>query len=243
MKVTTTSTYNVEKSAARMDEILDSSNYNYEDKKILPDRDLLTCTNGFYVNVTSLVIKIFDSVEMTDEHEEPVLAKIYRSFISECTAIMNSYSICKEININGDCVWGIFDTALKRDTDVVFQAACQMHSMLNILNYKLQKKGYRQISAGIGIDYGKALMMKVGYSGSELTDVVWMGDVVNQASYLSRVAGRGGRRIIMVSPVVYEKLNTHNKSLFGEISVNWIKYYHSDAIITGLEKWYDTHCK
>ena len=53
--------------------------------------------------------------------------------------------------------------------------------MVKILNYKLGKKGYSTISVGIGIDYGRALMVKAGYSGSGLNDVIWMGDVVNSA--------------------------------------------------------------
>mgnify|MGYP006990172644 CR=1 FL=1 len=36
--------------------------------------------------------------------------------------------------------------------------------MINILNYKLRKKKYEEISVGIGIDDGTALMVKAGYS-------------------------------------------------------------------------------
>lgn len=49
---------------------------------------------------------------MTDEHKRPTLAKMYRAFLSECVAIMNAETDCKEININGDCVWGVFDTLI-----------------------------------------------------------------------------------------------------------------------------------
>ena len=59
------------------------------------------------VNVNSLFIDIVGSSDMTDVHKRPTLAKIYRCFISECTAIMNDAALgdlCKEINIHGDCV-------------------------------------------------------------------------------------------------------------------------------------------
>lgn len=51
--------------------------------------------------------------------------------------------------------------------------------MIKILNYKLSKKKYSEISIGIGIDYDRVLMVKASYSGSGINDVIWMGDVVN----------------------------------------------------------------
>lgn len=149
MEVTKRILYDVEKSASRIDEILDASNSNYADKTSIPSRDSLTYTNGYYVNVTALFIDIVGSSDMTSEHKRPTLAKMYRAFISECTAIMNSSEHCKEININGDCVWGVFETQFKSDIDTVFAIAAQLNSLIKILNYKLKKKGYSEISVGI----------------------------------------------------------------------------------------------
>lgn len=73
---------------------------------------------------------------MTDEHKRPTLAKMYRAFLSECVAIMNSEADCKEININGDCVWGVFETPYKRQVDNVVSVAAILNSMIQILNYK-----------------------------------------------------------------------------------------------------------
>ena len=111
----------VDKSAARIDDILNSVSTNYSDKDSIPSRSSLTYTNGFYVNATALFIDIVGSSDMTDGSKRPTLAKIYRSFISECTAVMNSWDQCKEVNINGDCVWGVFETPYKSDIDNVFQ--------------------------------------------------------------------------------------------------------------------------
>ena len=111
--------YEIEKSAERIDNILSSGSGNYEDKEKLPSRNNLSYANGFYVNVSALFIDIVGSSSMTDVHNRPVLAKTYRCFISECTAIINSSILCEEININGDCVWGVFDTASKSDIDIV----------------------------------------------------------------------------------------------------------------------------
>ena len=130
-----TMSYDVDKSSERMDEILNASDNDYCDKDSIPARSDLTFKNGYYVNVTAIFIDIVGSSDMTDEHKRPTLAKMYRAFLSECVAIMNAETDCKEININGDCVWGVFDTPYKSDVDnapvshqKMMKKYCNMHS-------------------------------------------------------------------------------------------------------------------
>ena len=243
MEATNHISYDIDKSSQRMDDILNAGNNNYQDSDSIPQRSALTYTNGFYVNVTALFIDIVGSSDMTDEHKRPTLAKMYRCFISECTAIINSLSICKEISINGDCVWGVFETPYKSNIDSVFDIAAQLNSLIQILNYKLRKNGYSEISVGIGIDDGRALMVKAGYSGSGLNDVIWMGDVVNSACHIANKAGRDGRKSLIVSSCIYSNLNENNQKLLSSISINWTTYYEGNIVNTFLEEWYDKNCK
>ena len=243
METTTNITYCVDKSAQRMDDILNAGNGNYADSSTIPKRSSLTYTNGYYVYITALFIDIVGSSDMTDEHKRPTLAKMYRCFISECTALMNSKSICKEININGDCVWGVFDTPENVDIDAIFSVAAQLNSMVKILNYKLRKKNYSEISVGIGMDYGRALMVKAGYSGSGLNDVIWMGDVVNSSCHLANKAGRDGHKPIIVSSCVQSYLNERNQGLLTSTMIDWNTYYEGNVINTHMDKWYAEHCK
>ena len=53
--------YDVDKSAQRIDNILNASNDSFSDADAIPSRDRLTFTNGYYVNVTALFIDIVDS--------------------------------------------------------------------------------------------------------------------------------------------------------------------------------------
>ena len=213
MEVTRRINYDINNSAARMDAILGTDNRNFPDLGEIPARNELTFTNGYYVNVSALFIDIVGSSDMTDVHKRPVLAKIYRCFISECTAIMNAHNLCKEINIHGDCVWGVFDTHLKDDFNAVFNIALQLKDMINTLNNKLYRKGYYQIEVGIGLDYGRALMVKAGFAGSSINDVIWMGDVVNTACHLANDAGRQGKPPILVSENIFTKLRKDNQNL------------------------------
>ncbi len=243
MESNNTISYDVDKSSERMDEIFDAGNGNYTDKDSVPLRSSLTYTNGYYVYVTSIFVDIVDSSDMTDQHKRPILAKMYRSFISECVAIMNSVSMSREINIHGDCVWGIFETPKKTDIDEAITIIAKINSMIKILNYKLNKKGYSTISVGIGADYGRALMIKAGYSGSGINEVIWMGDVVNSASNLCNIAHRNARKTIVISDVIYINLNDDHKKLFSSFYDNVTLYHEGDIINIYMDNWYNEHCK
>ncbi len=214
MKATNT-TYNIQDSLQRMDNILNSSNI-CEEKDYIPSRDTLTFTNGYYVNCCAIFVDICGSSDLTDAHTRPVLAKIYRCFISELVALFNGESSCKEVSINGDCVWGIFEITHEATINVMIDIAAKASSLIDIINYKLQKKGYQQIEVGIGVDYGRALMAKAGYKGSSINDVIWMGDVVNKACHLCGYANKtASDNRIMVSNVIYTRCKEEYKRFFS----------------------------
>lgn len=232
MEATNTS-YSFLDSLSRIDDILDASSNEYVDSSSIPGREKLTYKNGYYVNCTAIFVDICDSSDMTDKNKRPVLGKIYRSFISEMVAMFNDWSQCKEISINGDCVWAVFDTPYKSDIDAAFSAACKAGSLVDVLNYKLNKKGYQTYKVNIGIDYGRALMLKAGYKGSGINDVIWMGDVVNSACHLcSENRGWYGKRIFL-SNTVYSNLCDDNKALCERFGNN----YHSSAINSEMNSW------
>lgn len=214
MKATNIPSFNLESSLKRIDAILNADNKQFEEVNSIPSRDKLTYTNGFYVNCAALFVDIRESSTMTDEHKRPVLAKIYRSFISEVVALFNENSITKEVNIHGDSVWCVCDTPYKSDIDELFSMAARACSLVDILNYKLKKKNYTTYSVGVGMDYGRALMIKAGCDGSGICDVIWMGDVVNQACHLCNDANSGyfDKRVFL-SNVIYNNLNEDNQKL------------------------------
>ncbi len=233
----TNKAYNFADSLSRIDDILNADNKQFEERKTIPARSSLTHTNGFYVDCTALFVDICDSSKLPEYQNRPVLAKIYRSFISELVALFNGAPKCKEVNINGDCVWAIFDTPYKDDIDNAFAAACQANALVNILNYKLEKKGYKTYKVGIGLDYGRALMIKAGHKGSTINDVVWMGNVVNQACHLAAKgnAAYSNGNPIMLSSVIYNNLNDDNKKLCSYNNSHLC--YQSDAVSVKMDNW------
>lgn len=205
--------YSYINSAKRIDEILDQPSGQFEEPQSLPDRDRLTFTNGFYGSCSAIFVDIRDSSKLPDKHNRPTLAKIYRAFISEMVAILNGASQVREVNIVGDCVWAVYNTPNKPDIDDVFSTAAEANTLKKLLNIKLEKKGFSSLNFGIGIDYGRVLMIKAGYSGSSINDVVYMGDVVNSAAHLAHRAGRLGNNPIWAGDVFAQNLNEHNSAL------------------------------
>ena len=234
--------YNFERSLERIDEILDSANNNYEEKGTdVPSRDKLTYTNGFYVDVSAIFVDIRNSSSLPNTYTRPTLAKIYRSFISEVVAIMNGNNTCHEINIIGDCVSGIFVTKTKKDINELFSTAAIINSLIKTINCKLSKRNIQNIKVGIGIDDGRALMIKAGYKGSEISEIVWMGDVVNNSSKLCNNANRQNTEKILISQTIYDNLNEHNKGLFNWNYAN--QTYETDAINSLMEEWWKENCR
>ncbi|WP_208295859.1 adenylate/guanylate cyclase domain-containing protein [Paenarthrobacter nitroguajacolicus] len=235
------STYNYISSARRLDEILNQPNGQFEEPKALPDRDELTFTNGFYGWCSALFVDIRDSSGLTDKHTRPVLAKIYRAFISEMVAVLNGAKQVREVNIVGDCVWAVYNTPQKADINEVFSRASQANTLKKLLNAKLEKKGYSSLNFGIGIDYGRALMIKAGYSGSGINDVVYMGDVVNSAAHLAHKAGRGWSDPIWAGSVFAQNLNEHNSGLLtSKYDYEMSRTVHTGNVInTAMHDWID----
>jgi class 3 adenylate cyclase len=234
--------YKLEDSVARVDEIISASISLYEERDSIPPRDELTFTNGFYVYCSALFVDIRKSSELTDFHKNRVLAKLYRTYISEVVAIINGNPNCAEIDVVGDCVSGVFDTPKQLDINNAFATAFSISSLIDIMNYKFRKNKMKEITVGIGLAYGRALMIKAGYKGSGINEVVWMGDVVNEAS---KLASYGNREIydkeIMVSSVIYQNLSDYNKGLLGWNDTR--KCYHGDVIQIAMNKWYEENCK
>lgn len=228
-------TYKFEDSRNRIDEILNSTS-NFDDKDEIPKRDTLTYTNGYYVKCCALFVDLRDSSTLPQVHQKKVLAKIYRSYISEIVAILNGHTHCKEINIVGDCVSAVFSGQYISHVNDTLDAAAKINSIIEDLNYKLEKKGYTAIKAGIGLSWGKVLMIKAGYNGSGLNDVVYMGDAVNKASKMCSKAMKEVQLPIVATKDFYDNLKKDYQELFQPSSI-FDPYYSSSAFNIELNDW------
>jgi class 3 adenylate cyclase len=228
--------YDYTKSVERITEILNSSDASYENKTGIPSRDQLTFDNGFYVDVTVVFVDMRGSKALAAEHTRPVLAKIYRAYISELVAVLRGNEYINEIYIEGDGVWAVFNTTKKNHIDTVFSTVCQLASLTDILNVKLKKKGYSTISVGIGMDDGDSLYIKAGYKGAAINEVVWIGKVVGNAAKLCKDASRPFHtERILVSNKVHDNFNEENQKFFTYITD--LDCYQGDVVNSLMERW------
>ncbi|KYQ78482.1 family 3 adenylate cyclase [Acinetobacter lactucae] len=227
--------YDFEKSRERIDEILDASDNNYIESNQIPSIDNLTYTNGYHINCSALFIDIRGSKELATKHQKKVLAKIYRAYISELVALFNGNPNIRQIYIEGDCVWGVFNTETKSEIDRVFQTAYEANSLIQTLNIKLKKKGYTQLSVGMGLHYGQALIIKAGHKGSGINEVTWIGELIGKTAQYCGYANKGYRKTIILSDIFHQNLNEHNRGLCQKI--NYTDYHESNAVSTYMNNW------
>ncbi|MCZ7544831.1 MAG: adenylate/guanylate cyclase domain-containing protein [Anaerolineae bacterium] len=234
--------YDYLRSFERINAIIAASDNSFEELDHIPPRDKLTFTNGFYVNCSALFVDIRGSSELPNQHRRPKLAKLYRAYLSEVVAIMCGNPQCAEISIIGDCVAGILDTRTKPHIDCVFSTAAQITSLIDVLNCKFELRRISPITVGIGMSWGRALMIKAGFSGSTINDVVWMGDVVNEASKLCSYGNKDyGDMTMMVSNDFYFNLCDDYKNM---LSPNYKRHcYHGNVANVAMSNWYEENCK
>jgi class 3 adenylate cyclase len=240
--------YNFELSLKRIDEILNSSNDNYKEVNCIPSDSQLTYNNGFYVNATSLFVDLRDSTQLSKKHKRPVLAKIFKSFISETIAIMNANENCKYIHIDGDCVSGVYDTPYQEDIHSVVDDAFKINTLIKILSCKFLKKGYSEIKAGIGIEYGRLLFIKTGFSGSGLNDIGWMGEALNISSKLSSLGNKNYISPIVISETIFDNIKNFNENYEDWFHKDYdynlvLSYYHGDIFNILMYEWYEKNCE
>lgn len=143
-------------------------------------------------------------------------------------AVLNSGSCVREVNIVGDCVWGAYNTPYKPAIKNVFAVACTADTLLKLLNHHYAKSGIESLEIGIGVDYGRTLMIKAGFSGSG-------------ATHLAHEAGRGCNKPIYVGSDIYVNLPVADASL---LSLTWLashgNVYVGDLVTKDMEAWVES---
>ena len=98
-----------------------------------------------------------------------------------------------------------------------------------------------EITIGIGMSYGKGLVVKVGHKGSSAYEIIWMGSVVEEASKLASYGNKESTdKESMVSEVTYYNLNEENRKILSLNSAR--NCFHGDIVNSYINKWYKQHC-
>ena len=240
--------YDYKESKQRVVVILDSK-VDVVKKDTIPSSDsAFTYENGIKAWVGALFVDIVDSSRLCKSPDKTT-AKIFRAFCSEIIAILKDDENYREIGIRGDCVYCIYSVNKQNDLVKIFRHAYLINTFMKMLNKLLDKKGYGQIHAGIGLGCGEYLIIKAGHNVSGINDKIWIGKAVVDACKLGNTANRNGIGAITMSTLFYDNIidilkeenenysswiKAHTSSYYGPID-----YYHCNIIRNDFNDWID----
>lgn len=215
-----------------------------KDMNCIPkDEKSFNLSNAYLANVGSIFIDIKDSSKLFDTKNEK-LARLMRSFTSEVITIFQSFNKFRQIGIRGDCVYAIYEVQNTNDLLEIFKVAIVSNTFMKMFNKIIKSYNYDTITAGIGLGFDKELIIKTGRKGTGVTDKIWIGKAVVDASNLSSTANRNGINPIAMSETFYNKISS-NKTFSQYISKikKYQNYYHCDIKDGTFEKWIDNGMK
>lgn len=137
---------------------------------------------GLRFEATTLFIDMRGSTKTLNKHNRRSVAKIHKAYFHTIVSIVKSLS--GEVrSFNGDGMLCFFQGTTKVTLTNAVIAAMQIKYMLSSdeSNVKKSLEKYSSIDFGIGIDDGEILCTKVGLSGTNNRDLVWIGNAVNKS--------------------------------------------------------------
>ena len=144
---------------------------------------------GVEINTCVLFVDIRNSVQLTKDKQIRTMGRIYSVF-THCVLLAAQYEGGYVRNIIGDRVMVVFtpDDCYKK----AVHCAITINHIASLIN---QKFANFEFKCGIGVDYGKLSVMKVGIQkkGAENDDnkgLVWVGYPANFASRLTDCANK-----------------------------------------------------
>jgi hypothetical protein len=91
------------------------------------------------------------------------------------------------------------------------------------------------------MDYGRALILQGGCSGTGINEVIWMGEVVNNAANLCNQGNKRGLQPIQVSSAAYERLGREDYKRLLTARTGALKghrvAYEANAESTEMQQW------
>lgn len=194
-----------------------------------PTIEQLEDNNKTYaITAAILFIDIRKSTYLTENSQAKSMVKVYRSFMRMAVdCVRKNGGVTRQFL--GDRIMGVFINSVDDDGTIIDKASDKAidtaRSLQTVIDFSLNKHlknnvNGKIIECGIGIDYGKVLITKVGMYGVENNeekeievDCVWVGNITNYASKYSDIAAGGE---IFISENVYKELSDEYKGVWTQ---------------------------
>lgn len=191
---------------------------------------------GIEINTCVLFVDIRNSVQLTKDKQVRTMGKIYSVF-TQCVLLAAENEGGFVRNIIGDRVMVVFppDDCFKK----AVSCAITINHIASMINQAFDNFEFK---CGIGVDYGKLSVMKVGIQkkGPENDDnkgLVWVGYPANFASRLTDCANKEFTDVFYKVDGDFYELNYFNSPYFGRPS-GWrrnTKEYTADELANSLK--------
>lgn len=224
--------YNFEESLTRIDQML---NFQVADENVSPQVPTLSelpTKGGVIIYCSVMQIEITPS--LLDDYGKLVI--VYRAFLSEAVAILSSHDHIVDIMVLGNRLTAVFSTPFKNNIESMIDKAAMVNTLAQVVSKKAKGLGLPGITIRIGIDYGKAMLMRFGnYNTSEImpASLSWIGAPVEGVSKL--IATPNYNLNLWISNIVYQNLTEDYKKFFN----HEVEYggYGADIINTYMKNW------
>lgn len=181
--------------------------------------DLTVFDNGIvFVTVVSVCVDWTNTRQQSDR--VTITKAIYEAFCE--------HPKCKDVLSMDNHIVAVFDTPFKTDINATLDSVGKINAMFNLVDKVYQYK----ISCGIGMHYGKVLLIK--YSDGENPIYSWSGEGIGIAVKLSDEPRINSRKV-RASFTVVNNLKEDYQNLFTK--VDFEKYYEADPVNIAMNKW------
>ena len=226
-----TEKYNFEESLSRIDQMLSFQITEDEVSSSVPTLSEIPTRGGniTYCSVMHIVIN-------SSSGNNSQMVKIHRAFLSETIAILSSDNNCIDAVVLGNSLTAVFTTPFKINIEQMIDKSAMINTLAQIVSKKAKGMGLPCLSVRIGIDYGKAILMRFGkLNTAEINpkELVWMGKPIEGAMKLAETPENS--KNIWISSIVYQNLSEEYTKFFHH-EVEW-GCYGADIINTHMKSW------
>jgi hypothetical protein len=235
--------YNYKEGKQRIIDILDSKT-QIQEKDIIPSNESeFTYENGIKTWVGSLFVDIRDSSSYFKDNKSEIVARVMRAFCSEIISILSANSNYRQIGIRGDCVYAIYTASKKSNLKSILEDAITINTFQKMFQKILSQKNMPTFDIGIGMGASEDLIIKAGKKGTGISDNIWIGDSVVNASKLSSIGNKDGFSVLVLDSTFYSNIKGFEdyKNYFNEKYSKLIgeNVYHDDVWWKDPKEWID----
>ena len=240
--------YDYKEGRKRINAILNSKTKIKESTSIPKYESEFTYENGISTWVGALFVDIRDSTVYFKENKSEHVARIMRAFCSEIITILNKNDNYRQIGIRGDCIYAIYSAPLQADLINILNDAIMINTFNKMFQKILENNNLKTFKIGIGLGVSKDLIVKAGKKGIGISDNIWIGDAVIDASKLSNQGNKYGFEPIVMDANFYDNIKDYKANKEYQYShyfekrksnILYTNVYHGYMIYSDFNDWID----